>query len=218
MLKKTMFLFVCLLSSCEINPPNPTGYLIALFAQWPNETFFSYFSYSNAKSIYTVGQKIQDNAPIVSGSVSSYKINSSLPLGLNLDTNSGIISGTPVIKQGTTTYTIQASNGNSSVSTSIQITIIESIAPISDKSNFVDNMNGTITDTAKGLTWMKCSQGQNWDLSTNNCLGSFGTYQYCSSQNESCNDTSTKLLNGIVKKPVVGRQVVLLPVPLASVR
>ncbi|MBL4631182.1 MAG: DUF1566 domain-containing protein, partial [Paraglaciecola sp.] len=34
---------------------------------------------------------------------------------------------------------------------------------------FVDNDNGTVTDTSLGLVWMSCSLGQTWDEGT--CSG-----------------------------------------------
>lgn len=37
-------------------------------------------------------------------------------------------------------------------------------------SRFVDNANGTVTDSATGLVWKRCSEGQSWDGAT--CNGS----------------------------------------------
>lgn len=63
---------------------------------------------------------------------------------------------------------------------------------------FTDNANGTIgataTTTTGALTWMKCVQGQTY--SAPNCTGGVSTFQYCSADDQSCNNTSTKLLNG----------------------
>jgi hypothetical protein len=82
---------------------------------------------------------------------------------------------------------------------------------------FTDNMNGTIkftgiagtfggnTYTAQTLTWMKCTQGRVWNSVTNDCTG-IGTsadyygatpVNYCNENNETCNNTTTKLLNGL---------------------
>ncbi len=38
--------------------------------------------------------------------------------------------------------------------------------------HLVDNHDGTITDTATGLMWMKCSMGQTYNSNTNGCDGS----------------------------------------------
>ena len=81
---------------------------------------------------------------------------------------------------------------------------------------FTDNNNGTVkfegvagtfggqTYTAQTLTWMKCSHGQAWKSSTNDCKqnGTAGdnygvtAVKYCSVADQSCNDTGTGLLNG----------------------
>ena len=42
--------------------------------------------------------------------------------------------------------------------------------------HLVDNHDGTITDTATGLMWQKCSMGQVYNASTNGCDGSASTY------------------------------------------
>jgi hypothetical protein len=80
---------------------------------------------------------------------------------------------------------------------------------------FTDQCNGVVslavnagtfggqTYTAQTLTWMKCSHGQVWNSGANDCTGT-GTaslwgateVQYCNVANESCNDATTKLLNG----------------------
>ncbi|MBK9501156.1 MAG: chitobiase/beta-hexosaminidase C-terminal domain-containing protein [Leptospiraceae bacterium] len=75
---------------------------------------------------------------------------------------------------------------------------------------FTDNFNGTISFIGAGsyagqnLTWMKCSQGQAWNSSNNDCTGlgnssnnyNAGTYKYCLTNDNSCNSTITGLLNG----------------------
>jgi len=52
---------------------------------------------------------------------------------------------------------------------------------------FTENCNGTVTDTANALTWMKCSQGQTYNSSTGACDGSASNLSYCSSNDNSCN-------------------------------
>ena len=46
------------------------------------------------------------------------------------------------------------------------------------KNRFIDNHDGTITDTATGLIWQKCSMGQSYNPVTNDCDGSPGTYTW----------------------------------------
>ncbi len=41
---------------------------------------------------------------------------------------------------------------------------------------FTNNSDGTTTDSATGLTWMRCSMGQTWNGST--CLGTAATYTF----------------------------------------
>jgi len=41
---------------------------------------------------------------------------------------------------------------------------------------FLDNGDGTVTDTATGLTWMRCSVGQTWTGST--CSGTAGSFTW----------------------------------------
>lgn len=42
--------------------------------------------------------------------------------------------------------------------------------------HFVDNRDGTVTDTRAGLTWMSCTLGQKWD--GNACVGDANTYNW----------------------------------------
>ena len=60
-----------------------------------------------------------------------------------------------------------------------------------------DNGNGTITDSAKGITWMKCAQGMTFNADSNTCEDSNSTFQYCDAQDNSCNGgVSGNLLDG----------------------
>lgn len=68
---------------------------------------------------------------------------------------------------------------------------------------FTDNCDGTINFVGAGsyagqnLTWMKCSQGQVWNSVNNDCSGmANGTFQYCSMDNNSCNNSVIGLLDG----------------------
>ncbi len=49
---------------------------------------------------------------------------------------------------------------------------------------FIDSRNGTITDTATGLMWQKCSMGQQWDAETEGCDGSADRYTWESALEE----------------------------------
>lgn len=52
------------------------------------------FSYTESNPNYIVGVEIQDNSPSIQGH-GTFKINPTLVLGLNIDKQNGIISGTP---------------------------------------------------------------------------------------------------------------------------
>lgn len=41
--------------------------------------------------------------------------------------------------------------------------------PLGDGGRYIDHEDGTVTDMQSGLTWMRCSVGQNWDGTT--CQG-----------------------------------------------
>ena len=48
-------------------------------------------------------------------------------------------------------------------------TCLESITATTPTTNFVDNEDGTVTDSKLGLMWMRCSVGQSWQ--ENSCIG-----------------------------------------------
>lgn len=52
---------------------------------------------------------------------------------------------------------------------SIAQTCLESINETTPNTYFVDNGNGTVTDSRLGLMWMRCSLGQTWENSS--CSG-----------------------------------------------
>lgn len=63
-------------------------------------------------------------APTVSGNVLSYSISPTLPAGISLNINTGVISGTPTATSSATVYTVTATNafGFTTASVSIQVT------------------------------------------------------------------------------------------------
>lgn len=86
-------------------------------------------SYSAPTISYTVGTAIAANTPSNGGgSVTSYSVSPALPVGLSLNTNNGIVSGTPSVATSTTNYTVTAINSSGSTTTSLSITVND-IAP-----------------------------------------------------------------------------------------
>ncbi len=66
--------------------------------------------------------------------------------------------------------------------------------PVTGKSTLRDPGDGTITDSATGLVWKKCSQGQTTDTL---CSGTPTGVQYCNANDNTCNGGSnTGTLNG----------------------
>lgn len=48
---------------------------------------------------------------------------------------------------------------------------LSSVNATTPDEQFVDNEDGTLTDTSTGLTWMRCSLGQTWDGDNQQCQG-----------------------------------------------
>lgn len=61
------------------------------------------------------------------------------------------------------------------------IDYLRSKGGVSGKNPYLDNMDGTVTDTRTGLSWMRCSVGQTWDGST--CIGKAGSYKWVDANN-----------------------------------
>jgi hypothetical protein len=79
--------------------------------------------YPQASITVIPGQAIADDAPTVSGSVTSYSISPALPAGLTLNSSTGVITGTPTTVVPATTYTITASNSGGSTTATVQIAV-----------------------------------------------------------------------------------------------
>ncbi len=82
----------------------------------------------NSPNVFTKGTTITSLLPTISGNVISYSITPSLPSGLNFDTATGEISGTPNIVSSTSTYTVTATNSGGSTAFDVVITVND-IAP-----------------------------------------------------------------------------------------
>ena len=91
-------------------------------------------SYSTNPAVYAQGAAIAPNSPIVSGGTpASYAVAPSLPAGLRLDSNSGVISGTPSSATAQTTYVVTAYSSNGNATASLTVTVNPStggVAPL----------------------------------------------------------------------------------------
>lgn len=82
-------------------------------------------SYSQNPVIYTQGVAIATNIPSNSGgAITSYSVEPTLPLGLNLDKNTGVISGTPTSTSEATSYAITGQNSAGSTSVQVSISVV----------------------------------------------------------------------------------------------
>jgi len=112
----------------------------------------SALSYTPSLASGTVGTPISSLTPAVTGTVTSYSVSPALPLGLSLDTSSGVISGTPSAAASSADYTVTATNGTGS--TTATVTIEVAAAP--EGSTFAGAYpRASMTDVApNGLTYL----------------------------------------------------------------
>jgi len=83
-------------------------------------------TYDAPAPTYNAGTAIVPNAPILDGVASAYDVTPTLPSGLQIDPQTGILSGTPQAAVGTTTFTVRASNCLGDETTfGLDITVVE---------------------------------------------------------------------------------------------
>jgi subtilisin-like proprotein convertase family protein len=86
----------------------------------------SALTYSSDPATYRIDQAITLNAPTNSGgAVVFYAVSPALPAGLSLNTNTGIISGTPTALSTSANYTITATNTGGSTTAQLSIAVEE---------------------------------------------------------------------------------------------
>ncbi|WP_080433687.1 Ig domain-containing protein [Burkholderia ubonensis] len=82
-------------------------------------------SYSEPNAIYVAGMSIVANIPqSFGGEVTNWQVTPSLPNGLTMNANTGVIAGTPQAIQNTTQYTITGSNGAGAAQTTVTIRVL----------------------------------------------------------------------------------------------
>jgi hypothetical protein len=84
----------------------------------------SNLSYSTNPAQYTVNSSITQNVPTVSGTPVSYSVTPTLPTGLNLNSSTGVISGTPTVLTAAENYTVTASNSLGSTTAIVNISVV----------------------------------------------------------------------------------------------
>ena len=87
-----------------------------------NDIAPSSLSYT-ASNVYTKNTAITPLSPTISGQGITYSVSPTLPIGLSLDTSTGIISGTPSATTGLATYTVTATNTGGSTTFGVVITV-----------------------------------------------------------------------------------------------
>ncbi|MFZ0392557.1 MAG: putative Ig domain-containing protein [Terracidiphilus sp.] len=86
-------------------------------------------TYTEPSISAVVNQTITPDVPAVTGTVTAYAVSPQLPIGLGLDPDTGIISGTPDNEAGASIYTVTASNSGGSTSAAIQIAVAMPLPP-----------------------------------------------------------------------------------------
>lgn len=80
--------------------------------------------YSSTSPTFRLGGPIRWDVPSYSGgSPTSYSIAPVLPVGLGIDPNTGVISGTPTLMNPSTTYTVTGSNSGGSTQCTLVVTV-----------------------------------------------------------------------------------------------
>jgi hypothetical protein len=87
-------------------------------------------SYTPSTNVYVLTVGIAALTPAnTGGAVVTYSISPSLPLGLSFNTSTGVISGTPLLISGSTTYTITATNAGGSGNTTVNLEV-DALPPV----------------------------------------------------------------------------------------
>ena len=113
----------------------------------------------NTPNVFTTGTAITPLSPSVTGDVTLYEIQPALPTGIEIDPQTGVISGTPFASSESATYVVTASNVSGSVSFEIEIRVNDPMGI--DQNNgvriklypnpFVDTINISGLDSEAGF-------------------------------------------------------------------
>jgi hypothetical protein len=105
--------------------------------------------YPSDPAVYTKGQEIAPSTPYANGGAAThYRVSPPLPPGLNLDPDTGVISGTPSAVAPAGKYEVTGSNGAGSASVTLTLTVVDQ-AP---GSRPVVTLAPFVTESATGLS------------------------------------------------------------------
>ena len=118
-------------ASYTITASNTGGSDTATVTIVVNDVAPSSLAYSPNSFTLTKGTAMTTTTPTVSGgTITSWSVSPSLPVGLSLDSSTGAISGTPTAVTTSATYTITASNTGGSDTATVTI-VVNDVAPSS---------------------------------------------------------------------------------------
>lgn len=112
---------------------------------------------------FVIHQKITDLTPTVIGTVNKYSVTPSLPIGLELNTTTGVILGTPVAITPVSTYTITAANDYGSTTAKLTLEVDDLPPRVAYASNHY-----SFTNQVEGQTDLPVSSGGkvvSWSIS-----------------------------------------------------
>lgn len=160
-LKIVVFLSLLIFSACN-NPTNTTttqnGNQGSNPTPTPSPSAPSSFTYSSSSFSLIVGVPLITSVPTYVGSVSSFSIAPILPAGLNIDTTTGVLSGTPTQASAPRTYQVTATGpgGYTTLSFTLSVTTVANVVA-SDTSNF--NFQIQQTGSSTNQTVVLTNQG-----------------------------------------------------------
>ena len=112
-------------ASYTVTATNSGGSTTAILNIIVNDVVPSGLTYTYTTRRFTTGNEIQSNSPSSSGgAVVLYSVLPALPAGLNLNTSTGVITGTPTVITTQATYTVTATNSGGSTSVGLNFTVV----------------------------------------------------------------------------------------------